>query len=728
MFHVPVGRRDSGNQTFEMRRILFLILTRSWVILLVILVGMLIVVPNELRKPDLYETKAVIQVEQAEQKILKAENVAPDQPGSAEYMNTVVKEITSPAVMQRVVRSEKLAEKAAFAAPLPSGEKRSEQDLAATLAGRVAVRIVRGTRLIEIRVRDKDPRMACELAGAVAKEFIRQHFQEKSSVSNLAKDFLTEEATKLKKKLEQSEQDLQRYREEHNAVSLEQNQNIVSEKLRAVSGSLTAAQDQALKLEADLELFRRTDASNLEELMKIPEVAGIPQVSETRQQLVMAESELDALKERYFPKHPKYIAAASKISSLRLALKQAVAHAGDSMQKECEKVQDTVNKLQESLKEQESKSLELGKLAIPYNVLAREVETDRALYASVVARMKETGVSAGIESTPFRLVVEPRIESTPLDKRTKQTLGMAFLLFFGLGVVGIIVHDRMSATIRTVHEAEACLHLPLLGSIPDEKLKLPELSPKPRKGKKARAARNPGMYPVVVQDLPASPIAEAYRTLRTSITLLGRKQNMDALLFTSAIPDEGKTFCSLNTAAAFAQLGHKTVLIDADLRRPSLHIALLDGEVRAGLADYLAGSVTSLDEIISPTRIPNLFLITAGNRSRTPTELLSEGDLDGFTKQLKERFKRVIFDTAPIHAVSDTLVLCRAAHEVVLVLRAESTPRQVIQRAINLLGESGSHLSGMVINRLSRGGAGYYYYYYRGKYSENSVYGSGDKS
>lgn len=210
--------------------------------------------------------------------------------------------------------------------------------------------------------------------------------------------------------------------------------------------------------------------------------------------------------------------------------------------------------------------------------------------------------------------------------------------------------------------------------------------------------------------------------------LLDAKLDTHTLLLTSAIPAEGKTFCSVNVAASFALLGKKTLIIDADLRRPSLHHAMLNGEERVGLSDYLAGQAT-LEEVIVPTRVPNLFLITAGNRSPIPAELLADAKADALFKELPGLFERIIVDSAPIHAVSDALILASKIKTVAMVVRTERTSRHAILRAIHLLRDTDAEIAGVILNRMKRSGAGYYYYYYYGgKYSEyRNTSGDGGK-
>jgi capsular exopolysaccharide synthesis family protein len=232
-------------------------------------------------------------------------------------------------------------------------------------------------------------------------------------------------------------------------------------------------------------------------------------------------------------------------------------------------------------------------------------------------------------------------------------------------------------------------------------------------------------YPIAAIEDPASSLAEAYRTLRVSLSMLGPEEERRVLLFVSAVPEEGKTYSSLNTAVVLAQQGHRTLLVDADLRRPSLHKALQAGvQMPIGLTDFFSGN-SKLQEVIQQTDIENLFLLPAGRRAPNPAELLSSSDLGKLIEQLLKKFDRIVIDSAPVNAVSDTLVLAPHAHKTILVIRAGKTHRKAIERGLLLLRKSGAKLAGFVLNRLPTGrAASYYYYYYGDKYEKDSAYGT----
>jgi succinoglycan biosynthesis transport protein ExoP len=219
--------------------------------------------------------------------------------------------------------------------------------------------------------------------------------------------------------------------------------------------------------------------------------------------------------------------------------------------------------------------------------------------------------------------------------------------------------------------------------------------------------------------------------LRVSLSMLGKAEARKVFLFTSAVPSEGKTFSSLNYSASLAQQGLRTLLIDADLRKPAVQDYFGSNGDLGGVTDYLTGQ-KKFGEIVQTSKLERLSYITAGTTAPNPAELLAQGGFSGLLDEAVKHFDRVVVDSAPIHAVSDTLLLVANVQTVCIVARAAKTPRKSIQRAIYLVQKAGGPVAGIVLNRLPRrGGAGYGYYYnayydysYYGKYSKKGVYGA----
>ena len=731
------GALHQLEETFDPKRVIFLLLANLVPVLVYIIVGMAAVIGFVFTKPDIYESRAVLQVEQRDKKLLKGEGISEEASSNVDFVNSVVQALTSRNILLRVVKTNHLEKNPDFAKPRPDGKPYTDSQLVLIMEKKVEVKLRRLTRLIDITVEDTDPELACTLAKSMVTEFIKEGFEQKLNVTHVADDYLQQEADKLKARLQKAEQELQSYREQHNAVSLDQSQNIIVEKLKDASTAVSEAKNARLKLESDLEQLKTAQQGSTEDLLRINSVAALPEVASVREELLKAESEFAAIKERYLQKHPKYLAAKSRIETLRADLATAAAKAGDILNKQYESAKETEAKMETSQKEQETQALELNKLSIPYNALVREVETDRSLYESVLARMKETGISAGAETSPYRVVEEPLIPSKPSKPKRAKLIILAFLFFLGSSIAFVMVKDALRSSIRSVDQAESVLGLSVLAAIPDLKKSFTERviagvrrdkndptgRAEPHRDRDGEGRR---IYKLPPVDDPNSLVSEAYRTLRAAVALLGPKEQTRILLFTSAVPAEGKTFCSINTAATFALQGEKVLIIDADMRRPSVHLGLLGGEERPGLSELLSEQLT-LDQVIGTTRVEGLSIMTAGRRAPNPAELIVRSDIPGILSKLLERFDRIIIDSAPVNAVSDTLHIAGPAVNIILVVRSEQTPLRVVQRAVTQLRKTVGRLAGIALNRIQVGGGyGYYYYYHYGAgyYGSDRTYGA----
>ena len=693
---------QGAGKDFDVVRYYHLFLRHLWLIGLIVAVAMIGTYAWVSRQPKEYGSRAVLQVEQQQRKILSnMEEVQPENLQSEDYLNTVVQSLTSTSLMLRVAEAVGFEKDQRISASLPDGRTYRDATIARAMRRRVTAGLRRGTRLIDISVEDEDPQRAKEIADAVVKEFFRQIFEQQFSVSRLASDFLQEEAAKLKAKVDQAEESLQAYKERNNAVSLEENQNITVDKLKELNTGVTAAKDARIKMESDIEHLRRLKPEDVDGMLQIGSVAAIPQVAAVRGQIAQAEAELAALKKRYLPLHPTYIKAVTTIQRLKESLQENLREAGKILPAQYASLKDTESKLNTALIEQEKAALDLSKLAIPYNVLQRDVQSDRAMYDSLVARVRETTISEGIEKNPFHVVEEPMPSAFPVKPEKIKILTTAFVLSLIVGGVLVIVLDSLDESLHSVDQAEQFLGLPALAIIPEEK-KL-----------------NSAFMPIPVKDGQTSRQAEAFRTVRASLSLLGGESSRRVFLFASALPEEGKSFSSVNTAFAFSLEGLRTIVVEADLRRPSLHKifpGLVDRNA-PGLSDFLAGNET-LDTVIRPSPIENLSFLFAGRRSPNPAELLASKSFSLLIEALLERFDRVICDSAPINAVSDTLTLITAVQHVCLVVRPEKTPKKAIARACHLVDKAGGKLAGFLLNRVKFKyvSGRYYYYYYGDKY------------
>jgi succinoglycan biosynthesis transport protein ExoP len=683
---------DPPALTLDFNHLFHLLLSKAWVIILILVLTLCAAVAYLILAPKIYESQAVIEVDQATPNL---NNVQDFNGGNGadmklpQVLKTIEQTLLSDTLLLRVLKANGLDKDPVFAPPKKDGSVYLDSELVARFTKKVKVALRRGTLLIDITVEDEDPKRAQQLAESMIKEFVDQGFEQNLDLSETASGYLRQEADRLKAKLQNAEQAVQKFREDNNAVSLEDKQNIIVEKLKELNQRVTEAKAERLKLEADVATIKQGKAKTPDELLMLPSVAALPVVATLRQELADRESKFKAT---------------GQLKGLQQSLDHTLTNVAKMVVKSYDAARNTEGKLAAALQEQEQAALELNKISIPYNALVREVETDRALYESVLTRMKVTGVAKGIWANNIRMIETPLLAARPAKPSKLKILALALVGGFVLGCGLVFGLDMADSSIRNVDHVERILGMPVLTSLPESKRKdLDKVS-------------------VLTSD-PASYEAEAFRSLRTALSFLGPVKDRKTVLFTSANPGEGKSYCSLNYAVALAQTGLRTLLIDADMRRPNLSKVVLGATKAPGLTDCLTRSAT-LVECCKPTEIENLFILPAGKRASNPAELLASCDFADLLKEAVLHFDRIVLDSAPVNAVSDTQLIAKDIQSVCFVVRAVKTPERAIIRGCSLLAKTGSNPDGIVFNRMPRRSRDRYYFSeYAGEYANAGAHG-----
>jgi capsular exopolysaccharide synthesis family protein len=674
---------DTSALNLDLGHLFHLLLSKAWVIVLSVILSLGAAVGYLWWAPKIYESTAVIEVGQETPKVNNIQDFNTDNTANSnDDLKTIEQALMSDTLLLHVVKANGLDKDPSFAPPKTDGSPYLDVELVGRFKSKVKVLVRRGTRLIDVTVGDTDPKRAQQFAESTVKEFVNQSFEHELGLSMTASDYLRQEADHLKAKLQNAEQAVQKYREDHNAVSLEDKQNIIVEKLKDLNLKVTGARSERLKLEADVATIKQGKAKTPEELLTLHSVAALPVVATLRQELADKESKFKA---------------ESQLRGLQQSLNRTLVNVGNMVVKSYEAAKATEVKLTAELQEQEQAALELNKIAIPYNALVREVETDRALYESVLTRMKVTNVAKGIWENNIRVIEVPFVAAKPAKPPKLKILELALLGGLVLGCGLVLGTDMADSSIRSVDQIEKVSGLSVLTSVPESKRK------------------NRDEVSALTSD-PASYEAEAFRSLRTALSFLGPENDRKTVLFTSANPAEGKSYCSLNYAVALAQTGLRTLLIDADLRRPNLSKVILTDRRARGLTDCLSGHANIMD-CCEQTGIEDLFILPAGERASKPAELLASCDFASLLKEAARHFDRIVLDSAPVNAVSDTQLIAKDVQSVVFVVRAVKTPGRAIVRACCLLAQTGSHPDGIVFNRLPRRSRDRYYFsQYAGEY------------
>ncbi|MCX8155518.1 MAG: polysaccharide biosynthesis tyrosine autokinase [Verrucomicrobiae bacterium] len=705
LHYLPPPDITAPESPSELRTIAGILVDKLWLIILCVVIALVVAAYQLKNSPRLYQAVATVQVEQEEKKAVKVDPIVREDLRSSETLNTIVQKFKSRALLERVVETNRLAQNPAF---VPQDGSVTRDEVVARLGALTRAELRRGTRLIDILAVHTDPKLAADIANAMAEQYMAYDIQTVSATTKGAYSYLRDETERLKKKLEESERNLQKYREEAGIVSLQQSQDVLAPQLRELAAKVAQARSDTARLQRQYQRLL-AQASNVSDLLLLPQIAAVPEVQALRSALSKSEQDFKILSLRYKEKHPKYIDAAVQIEAMKrdlhLAATNALARLLESIKVDIEDAKINQEGLEKELKQLEADALKVSQHAIQYSLLSRELEADRALFDSVLNRLKETSLAAEQQPEKLRFIQPAIPPTTPFLPNVRRTYSFALLIGLAAGLALAFGSNALDTSFKSVEQAEAYLQLPVFTAIP--KLKEVRL----------------GDTRFVAIEGADSRGAEAFRTLRTSVLMLARQEDRKVFLFTSAFPGEGKTFNSINFAISLAQQGLRVLLIDADLRKPSVenYITGQSGKL-AGLTDVLVGNKDFSEVIQSMEKVKNLHWLPGGKPAPNPAELLAQPAFKEVIKQALKHYDRIVLDTAPIHAVSDTLLICNLAETAILVVNSTKTPRKPVLRSIQLIRNAGGNPSGVVLNLVPiRRGGGYYYdsyYYYHSDYYE----------
>jgi succinoglycan biosynthesis transport protein ExoP len=675
---VDTGAPESMLPVIDLGAMASLIVRKWWVVAISAILAAAAAAAYLVKQPDIYESHAVVYVGQESDRVLQIQAVSPGDFREMEELMTVEQSLASSSVLLRVVEANGLREDASFAPMDETGRPYSDNLLVQILGSRVQASLRRGTRLIDVFVEDTDPQRAQRIARSVVEEFTSMSYEQSLQATRRAKESLLDESTRLRERLEQSEQKLQSYRQQNPDLPLGNNESIVLAKLKKLNDDLSGSKSERLRLETDVEQLDRIDVRTPEAILRLGTVAEKDEIVELQKSINQKEAEFAKIQQRYAFKHPTYISIDTELSELREALRQNALAAGETIRKRYEAAKENEQKLFTAVESQNEQLLGLDDSLMGLRSLQRDVDSDRELFDAVQHRLKETSVSEGILESHLRLAEEPMVADFPMKPRKKLVLAMAFVLGCGIGAGLILLLDFLDSSVRTAGQVERALGVPALATIPETD------SGGLEKG-------------IAIRRDPNSRTAEAFRMLRTSLSFTGLQGPARSVLFTSAMPDEGKSFSALNYAAALASQGYRTLLIDADLRRPSLCKALLHEVESVGLSDHLSGTIDPGDACYS-TEFENLFFLPSGKASPNPAELLGDERFPQLLAEAYRWFDRIIIDSSPVGVVSDAISVANCVQSVCLVVRAGKTPRKEALKACRYLQRSGAPLAGFVLN------------------------------
>jgi capsular exopolysaccharide synthesis family protein len=536
-----------------------------------------------------------------------------------------------------------------------------------------------------------DPAFAARMANAHVDAFVRQGLRNRTAHNQSGLQFLQARLGELKQRLQTSEAALNEYRWQKGIlVTDEKKENVVVEQLDDLNKQLTKAEAERLAAEADL---RTVEQQGVEAL---PELAKNTTFHELQVQLAMADGEYARMAALFKPSYPGVAELKRKVEAIRAHLTAEVARVGDAVRGAYRAAHDTEERLRTRFEEQKTQALQQKDSAVEYTILARDVETNRALYESVLQRMKEMTVAVEVRASNVSVADRAVPPSAPAGAGRARSVAFAALLAAVAGIVLAYVRDALDDSVKTTDEVERAARLPSLGVVP-------QMS-HDRSGALAGSVlprllgRNgSGDGPAIVLARDARPaLTDAYRHVRTSLLLSRPGGPPRTLLVTSGLEGEGKTLTAANLAVAFSQVAGSVLLIDADLRRPRCH-RLFGMSGTPGLTELLTGQCT-VDDVLAPVDGKSLTVLPAGAMPPNPTELLGSGEMRLLLAEAASRFDYVILDAPASLAVADPLVLSSLVDGVVVVARRGRTRRRQLRQLRARLAYARAPLVGIVLN------------------------------
>jgi succinoglycan biosynthesis transport protein ExoP len=710
------------------------LLKRKWVIVACLVIIFSVVAIASLKMTPIYEAGGTIEINKPDA-TLNFQNSATF---SVDYfdpteLETELKILQSELLATQVIRELNLDRRPEIGGQAPPSS--STQDLApdplqgdpartsamvGSFRGNLRVSLSPNTRIIEVHYRSPDPQMAATIVNTLMQTYVENNFKARFESTMQASDWLQKQLVDLQMKVETSQEKLVRYQKEHEILGTDEKQNIIMEKLDELNKALTEAESQRMDKESVYRMIESGDpdaiAAGASGLQNESGGNG-PSESQLLETLRGRRAELKIqaadLNTQFGPAYPKLTQLNNQIREVDTQIQAEMKKIASRIRGQYTTALQRENMLRDALEKQKQEANKLNESAIQYTLLKRDVDTNRQLYEGLLQKMKEAGVSAGLKSNNFRIVDSARPPQSPIEPNVPRNLMFAIVLGLASGIGLAFLLEGLDNTVRTTEQAQMISGLASLGMIPLGSKSARE-GPNP---KRLVIASSKEAVELVTQVRPQSQMAESYRALRTSLLLSSLGSPPKVVMVTSALPQEGKTTTSINTAVVLAQKGVRVLLIDADMRRPSIHKTLGMGP-HSGLSNVLTGS-TPLDQAITSTTVlPNLFVLPAGTPPPNPAELLASAEMRNVLAQLREQYDHIVIDTPPSLSVTDAVVLSPRADAVILVIRSGQTTKQALRRSRDVLMQVSAKVVGVLLNAVDLSSPDYYYYYeYQGKYA-----------
>lgn len=665
-----------------MFRYLAAIRHHAWRIALFVAVTVLVTGFVLLRMPKKYEGTATVRVDPS----VPVDVVGNQSNNSNSFdmgpqLATDMKEIVSPAVVTPVVVKLGLAKS-------DGGSSKSVAAAVARVSSGIKVNLVQGTYLINITYRSTSPEQAAAVANALAREFIQHEYATRSGALLSLSQYMQQQVHELGDRMKDSQSALDDFERQNNIVNPDTMSTSLNQELTSLQQELGQEEAQQRLLDSNLALAKE---GNVDALLVSDRGSALAPLLQAQQQ---AQIDFASYAAKYGPGNYLYQQQQRKLTQLDQAIQKEEQHVTSQIQDQAKAVAVQVKLTQKQLNDVQAQLNDFSRKSVQFAILKQSSDTDKTLYNNLLERLDSADITAGYHSTALRIVNPARPDPAPVYPRTGMTLLFAFMISVTLGILGAIAASNMDRTLSDPWTVGDLLGVELFGFLPsvadDKELRSIVTSAD------ALTSGN------------RTPFAEAVLGIRSTLLLRQSVVALRSLAVISCQPQEGKTTVSVNLAAAFAALGKRTVIVDADILRPRVH-RVLNVSNRTGLSSVLLGQA-QLQDVLRAGPVAGLTVLTAGPTSARARELLAS-EVQGVIEELESQFDLVILDTLPLLGFADTINVAAAVNETILVVRAGKTPVEYLQVAMQQLRQVHAPVSGVVLNGVESGSSAHYQWY-----------------
>ncbi len=711
----PSNEPEYGEQTVPLSHYLWILKRHLWTILTFVAVCVIATFVVSSRLVPIYESTAVVDVDrQAPSAIVGQDsNRTPGANDSDQFLATQVKLIQSDAVLRPVAQKYDLLKR----------ERRSDDESpeaarrafnAPVLLKRLKVARPPNTYLLLISYRSPDPQLAADVANGIAQSYLGHSYTIRIRSSASLATFMEQQLDELKAKMESSGSALARFERELNVINPEEKTNILSARLLQLNTEYTNGQSERVRKEA---AWNSMKSGSLEAAQVSGQGEALIQLT---QKLNDARQRMAELKITFGPNHPELRKAASQLNEIQQQFEAARGNIAGRIETDYRQSLNREQMLKRAVAETKSEFDKINSRSFEYQQLKREAEADKKLYEELVRKIKEAGINAGFQNNNIRIADLARPASKAVFPNLTLNLVLALLFSSMLAIGGAVLVDAIDTTVRDPEQTSRMLGTDVIGSLPAVKnirtLNVLPVADSPDNSL-VKANGGPKHHPGY---RTMSSYEEAIRTLRNTILLGDFDARLRSILMTSAGPSEGKSTTAVHLAIAHAEQGKKTLLVDADLRRPSVH-RKLRLTMEWGLSNVLMGEMPWRNAVIPTEQSPNLHVILSGPPSHRAADLIGPllGDmLDEFGKE----YDLIIIDAPPLLGFAEPLQMATIADGVLIVSRAGETKRKAVSSLLSALHRLRANVIGVVLNQVKRDssdGYGYYGYHKSYRYQEN---------